>query len=239
MCQSLESLKKRRGGSLFPVRYHIMISNLLLRLNHIRNHRRKLWLAFQLLRSVPASMGENLHRKCCLGLRIVHFVLTSSSWGQCSIRLSGYVFDFLFASLSLSAKYFSASWPSFSATSGFVRHHVLWSSEFSPFSASASEALDCVQRLMLSHDILMSPVPSVLYFFMPVWSPGYSEASLSTSGYILTLCIIITLSHKLVRSWGVLLYFIYTHTKLLLIVTSRFRYRYTRGSQPSVLPSRS
>ena len=61
--------------------------------------------------------------------------------------------------LSLTSKYLSASWASFSATHGFVRHYVLLSSGFSSFGASASKALHCVRRLVLSHEILMSDVP--------------------------------------------------------------------------------
>ena len=115
-----------------------MILNLRLHLNQIRNHRRELWLAFQLLGYVPGSMGGILHRKCTLMLRIVLSVLTSGSWGQCSSSLLGYVIKSHIFFSAPHLNYLSAPWPSFPTTRGFDRHYVLWSSEFSSVSFRSS-----------------------------------------------------------------------------------------------------
>ena len=81
--------------SLFPIRYYNFEFVALFEPDSDHD-RRELWPAFPPMRSVPANMGGNLQRKCCLGLRITLFVLTSGSWGQCLSQLLRYVLGLVY-----------------------------------------------------------------------------------------------------------------------------------------------
>ena len=99
-------------------------------------------------------MRGNLHPKCCLGIRIALFVLTSSSWGQCSARVLGYVLDFVyffFLQLSSSQHLRYLSEP-------LVDLFDTMCSEDPSARPTASEALDCVRQLVVPREILTSPV---------------------------------------------------------------------------------
>ena len=98
-------------------------------------------------------MGGNLHRKCYLRLRIALFMLISGRWGQCSSRVLGYVL--------VGLMYFSPSRLNFSQ---HLRHlseplDIMYSEDLSS-RPSASEALDCVRRLALSHDFTVRCSPA-------------------------------------------------------------------------------
>ena len=55
------------------------------------------------------------------------------------------------------AKYFSASWPSFPVTRGFVWHYVLWCSEFSPFSFRGSRLCARISAFSWHFNVACSP----------------------------------------------------------------------------------